>query len=124
PPSPPTAPPEAGTILKPFRALTFARRRRGDREVELGHPVSLTALFTDAIVLLWDEARTCRLDYKIGARRPRHATATLPQRGKQNERTCPGIFTPCRACRRTARSHDRCASHTDLSDHVIRLQRR
>ncbi len=36
----------------------------------------------------------------------------------------PGIFDPRRACRRAARSHHRRAGDADLSDHVLRVQRR
>ena len=36
----------------------------------------------------------------------------------------PGIFDPRRACRRAARSHHRRAGDADLSNHVVRVQRR
>ncbi len=42
----------------------------------------------------------------------------------QNDRPSPGIFDPCRACRRAARSHHRRTGDADLSNHVLRVQRR
>src|SRR6266850_495832 len=54
---------------------------------------------------------------------PHHRWMSKSQR-KKNDRSSSGIFDPRRACRRAARSHYRRASDADLSDHVVRIQRR
>ena len=46
------------------------------------------------------------------------------QQDAQNDRSPPGIFHPRRPCRRAARSDHRRAGDADLSDHVLRVQRR
>ena len=60
--------------------------------------------------------------------RHQHAAAisetTQESRTTQNDRSSSRFRHPRRACRRAARSHHRRAGDADLSDHVVRVQRR
>src|SRR5437762_2548680 len=57
----------------------------------------------------------------------RSASPTIFEPAKEqdakNDRPSPGIFDPCRACRRAARSHHRRTGDADLSNHVLCVQR-